>query len=685
MATAADIVKQLRKDHGDEIASMGAKFLDCPRLPTGIFPFDLASGGGFPMGKMSIVFGPESSGKCHAWGDSILMADGTTKEVQYIKKGDSLMGVDSSPRTVTGVGSGFGQLYEITPVKGGGTFTVNGDHQLHLVCTHDQGYRKKGDLVQISVKDYLQKSKDWKIYHHLYRVGVEFPEKKLSIDPYFLGLWLGDGSSSNMQVYSVSTEIIDWLQEYADSLGGSLSVYDRESPCPGYAIVGTTIREAMRDLGLFNQKHIPQRFLINSRENRLRLLAGLIDTDGAKGSGSSCVFYSAQESLCKQVQWLAQSLGYYASTSFKKTSCSGKQFDSWYVYISMDDPSELPLLLEYKRPEVWKRAGSCLTSRFTVTPVKEGAFYGFEVDGDHLYLTDGFIVNHNTNLALMAIAKGQLLYPDKVAVFIDIENAYNSEWAEMLGVDNSRVIHVQPDYAEQVVDIAEGFLHASDVFCVVVDSVAALITSNEIKNSAETAVVGGASLVVGKLVRKATRAQLQARKTTGFAPALICINQIRLKIGVMFGDPETQPGGNALRFASSFTVRVYGKNIIEKSVNAVMPLYKETSLVIKKWKMPILAVSSVYRMQTLTADGHGPGFVKDWNTISTYLKELDYLSKAGSSGWVMMGETYKTLGDCEAALYSNPAMLQEVKSTIIAELLAQGSIAPPDSDGEIPE
>jgi len=683
MSSASEITKKLQKDYGPSIAKRGSDdYVDTPRLPTGIFPFDLASGGGFPMGRVSIVFGPESSGKCHAKGDRVLMFNGGSKPVEEVKVGDILMGVDSTPRTVLGIGGGFGDLFRITPVKGGGAFHVNEDHQLHLVCTQNQGFRRKGDKVQVSVKDYLTKSKDWKIYHHIYRVGVDFPAKQVSLSPYFLGLWLGDGSSTNMQVYSTSEEIIDWLQGYADNLGGTLSVYDRESPCPGYAIVGTHLRDVMNSFNLFGNKHIPDRYLYNSREVRLGLLAGLIDTDGAKGSGSSCTYYASNQELCAQVQWLAQSLGYYASTSFKKTTCNGNSFDSWVVYISMDDPTELPLLLEYKRPDMRSRAGSCLTSRFTVDAVGAGEFFGFEVGGDHLYMTDNFIVNHNTNVVLKAIGRGQLIYPDKVAVFVDAEHAFDPVWARALGVNTDKLIVIHPEYAEQAVDMIEAFLYASDVFCVTLDSIAALSTQNEIESSAEKASVGGASLIIGKLFKKATVSFNRMRNQGQMPPAFIGINQIRIKIGQMFGDPEIMPGGNSIKFASSFTVRIYGKNLMDKKLHPVLPSYKETSIIIRKWKMPICAPTAVYNMQMLEAGGKHPGHVEDWATLKSYLAELDYLNKGDKGGWILFGDSYPTLDAVRSYLYGNDDVLMEVQSSIITEVLAKGSMSPKEETEE---
>lgn len=290
--------------------------------------------------------------------------------------------------------------------------------------------------------------------------------------------------------------------------------------------------------------------------------------------------------------------------------------------------------------------------------------------------------SNKTNVVLKAIGQGQRLYPDKQAVFVDAESAFDPDWATLMGVDVSKLIVVTPEYAEQAVDMIEAFLYAEDVFVVALDSIAALSTQNEIESSAEKAAVGGASLVIGKLFKKATVSFNRMRNQGHMPPAFIGINQIRHKIGVMYGDPETMPGGNAIKFASSFTVRLYGKNILEKKINPTMPAYKETNIIIKKWKMPILSVNAQFLMQMLEADGKHPGHVEDWNTVSNYLKELDYLGKADKGGWNMFGQVYKTLEECKQALYSAPDMLAETKATIISELISNGGIAPVKDEEE---
>jgi hypothetical protein len=164
----------------------------------------------------------------------------------------------------------------------------------------------------------------------------------------------------------------------------------------------------------------------------------------------------------------------------------------------------------------------------------------------------------------------------------------------------------------------------------------------------------------------------------GFSPAFICINQIRIKIGVMFGDPETLSGGNAQKYFSSLTLRIYGKNVMDKKIHPVMPVYKNASVVVKKWKMPILSVNAEFDMAMLPMGDRGAGYVEDWNTISTYLKELDYLTKGAKTGWEMFGEKYATLDAARTFLYADPQLLYEAKQTIIKELLARGQIGAPD-------
>ncbi len=291
--------------------------------------------------------------------------------------------------------------------------------------------------------------------------------------------------------------------------------------------------------------------------------------------------------------------------------------------------------------------------------------------------------SNKTNIVLLTIASAQRMYPEHKVVFVDAEHAFDMAWAEKMGVDAERIIVVQPEHAEQAADLIEAFQYAEDVCMIALDSIAALATQKEIENSVETMAVGGASLTVGRLYRKVTVAGNRIANQGKTPPAFIAINQIRTKIGVMFGNPETMPGGNPPKFASSMTLRVYGKNVMDKKISTVMPAYKEVNCVIQKWKCPILAINATYTMQMVEGAGRPVGFISDWNTVSSYMKELDYLSKAEKGGWVMNGEIYPTLEACRDTLYGDIHMLADMKQTIIQELVDKGQ-GLEESTGELP-
>jgi hypothetical protein len=137
----------------------------------------------------------------------------------------------------------------------------------------------------------------------------------------------------------------------------------------------------------------------------------------------------------------------------------------------------------------------------------------------------------------------------------------------------------------------------------------------------------------------------------------------------MFGNPETMPGGNAIRFAAALIIRIYGKNKMDVKVHAVLPAYKETNITITKWKVPIIGVAAIYDMLMVPNGDQKPGYVYDWPTLRKFLTELDYLSKDGKTGWLLFGEKYKTQEAAKQALYGDPAILAEAQAQIILDCL----------------
>ncbi len=153
-----------------------------------------------------------------------------------------------------------------------------------------------------------------------------------------------------------------------------------------------------------------------------------------------------------------------------------------------------------------------------------------------------------TTLALHAVAEAQRA--GGTAAFIDAEHALDTSYAERLGVDVDNLLVSQPDFGEQALEIAEILIRSGGVDIIVIDSVAALVPRAEIDGNVGDAHVGLQARLMSHAMRKFTG--VLNRSNT----VLIFINQIRMKIGVMFGNPETTTGGNALKFYSSVRIDI---------------------------------------------------------------------------------------------------------------------------------
>jgi recombination protein RecA len=287
-----------------------------------------------------------------------------------------------------------------------------------------------------------------------------------------------------------------------------------------------------------------------------------------------------------------------------------------------------------------------------------------------------------TTLAMKAIATYQKTHPQNKCVFIDVENSYSTEWGAKMGIDNSELIYVLPDTAEQVVDIVQAVLDTEDVGVIVIDSLAAMISANEGVSSADKAVVGGSGLVVGKLYRKCTLGLSKARRLGRF-PTIIAINQVRTKIGVMFGDPSVMPGGGSFKFASSLTVKVHGKNIKDPKIDPGLAVFKEVTGTIQKWKVPIVSQVVKFTMATINNAEYDleVGRVEDYASIEKYLADMGQLGKtADGKKWFLFDTEFKTKGAIKEYLISNPSELADVRAFIIGEVLKKTMIKPNDDD-----
>lgn len=344
-------------------------------------------------------------GKCLGGGTPVLMYSGEVRKVEEIQVGDLLMGPDSTPRKVLSLARGRETMYRVAPAKGD-AYVVNESHILSLRMSGT------GRIVDISVHDYLQETSNFRRLAKGWRTGVEFSEKEQPIPPYILGVWLGDGSTSGPILHSVDAPVIREWRAYAESLGMAVTDRAAGAACGAYAISNgkgsraeNVVTRALRDLGVVGNKHVPLVYATGSRQQRLELLAGIVDTDGHLDSNCYEVV-SVLKQLADGVAYVARSLGlaayvYPCTKGIKSTGFSG----AYYRVRISGDIDTVPVRLDRRRAAERRQIKNVLNTGITVTPLGEGDYYGFEIDGDRRFLLGDFTVTHNTFMSLLVAAR----------------------------------------------------------------------------------------------------------------------------------------------------------------------------------------------------------------------------------------------------------------------------------------
>ena len=265
-----------------------------------------------------------------------------------------------------------------------------------------------------------------------------------------------------------------------------------------------------------------------------------------------------------------------------------------------------------------------------------------------------------TTVALHAVAEVQKM--GGKAVYIDAENAMDLSYAKALGVDTSDLILSQPDTGEEGLQIADMLVTSGAIDIIVVDSVAALVPRAEIEGEMGDAHVGLQARLMSQALRKLSGS---INKTRTIA---IFINQIREKVGVMFGNPETTPGGRALKFYSTIRLEVRRAEQIKSGSDIIGNRVKIK--VVKNKVAPPCKVAEVDIM-------YGEGVSKTGELLDMAV-EKDIIKKSGS--WFSYGDDRIGQGRENAKTYlkEHPDMMKEVT----AKVRAAYGIASPDEEQE---
>ncbi len=255
-----------------------------------------------------------------------------------------------------------------------------------------------------------------------------------------------------------------------------------------------------------------------------------------------------------------------------------------------------------------------------------------------------------TTLALHAIAESQKR--GGIAAFIDAEHAFDSSYARKLGVDIENLLISQPDNGEQALEITENLIRSGAIDIIVIDSVAALTPKSEIEGEMGDSKMGLQARLMSQALRKLTATISKTRC------CCIFINQLREKIGVMFGNPETTTGGNALKFYAS--VRIDIRKVTQIKEGDVVTGNRVRVKVVKNKVAPPFRTAEVDIV-------YGEGFSKIGEIIDIGV-EKDIIKKSGS--WFSYGETKLGQGRdaLKQLLLDNPELCDELEAKIREKL-----------------
>ena len=406
-----------------------------------------------------LIGGNTGSGKCLAKGTLILMYDGTYKKVEDIKVDDFIMSADSQPTKVIGTCSGIEEMFSISQ-KRGMTYIVNKSHVLSLKPTGKPLIKKFGETLNIEVSSFLKLFKSNQKNLLGYKLGVDFPEKELELDPYILGLWLGDGSCSEGAITTLDSEIKEEIYNFAKSINNNIRIDSSSNKrCPTYYITagrhqsiiqldenknfikefknscdasrklkisasnisqaaikewrsggyfwkrkednGVPFRLILKSLKVLNNKHIPFNFSRNSRKNRLELLAGLVDSDGHYSNESGYEVIQKNEQLANDIVWLCRSLGFYSSIKPKTATMKRKDGTIYSCPVFRIQiygaVHNIPCRLPRKKAKVNTPNKDNTRGQLTIKSIGKGEYYGFELEGSKLFFLEDFTVTHNTS------------------------------------------------------------------------------------------------------------------------------------------------------------------------------------------------------------------------------------------------------------------------------------------------
>ena len=658
------VLAEVKKRYGDTSIRKGSKILQPDRISTGTFVIDFATLGGIGCSRSSHVVGERHAGKAQKLEAKVLTPDGWVM-FKDVSVGDYVIGSGGQPTRVAGVyPRGVIESYKVS-FTDKSELVVGKDH-LWQVQSRKQAHTTGNHFVKTTDELFNSRLRDKNSGMCKYRIPtvspVEFSSVEVPIEPYLLGVMLANGNLSNS--IDVATNDVDIMAHANSALKGSgvivaertyaegtrhWGVYDREKK-----VKNTTIT-SLRVMGLWGKlsrdKFIPEIYLRASIEDRISLLNGLMDCDGStvyldnvKNKGhAGARYHSYSRYLALGVQELVQSLGGTASIAQQYR----KDDDVYEQVVSVVLPKGIPTFIACKKKveayEGRKRRGP-IRSISHISPDDDCEMLCISVEAeDNLYVTEEYIVTHNSMLSNKIIANAQRQFPDKKVILLDTEGTFESVWAEKLGVDIDALEVAECETGEMALDIADAILQSIETSLVVVDSIAAMEPMKERESSAEDHLVAFHAKLIAEFVRKTTSIMIEERRR-GHYVTLLNLNQFRSDIGGYGMNPRKIPGGRALGHATSFDIIMKNKENKGSDSNDMQTVtYNEHTYTITKNKMnngPRTGEFVLVREYN-EATGMMEGDVDDAKTVFSVAKKFGFVGGAGKNQWLEFLD-YKT-------------------------------------------
>jgi deoxycytidine triphosphate deaminase len=357
-------------------------------------------------------------GKALALTTEVPTPDGWT-EMQYLEVGDEVFGLDGRPTKVVAATDFMADrpCYEVL-LSDGSSFIADEQHQWATLTKADRVRRGQGvDVAPTSrttkeLADTLRAGREWN--HHIPLAGVaQYAERELPIDPYVLGVWLGDGTTTKAEITTADEQVVDEIRGAGYELHRTAAVYgwriggtpeDRVRDEAGRFATGDTFQGKLRALAVLGDKHVPAEYLVAGPEQRLALLQGLMDSDGFADGIGRCEFVSTLPHLADAVAELAASLGLRPVQRKKRVTLDGiEQAPAYQVKFT----PHLPVFrLERKLARL---APKLRQSRFravvAVRPVPSVPVRCIEVAAaDGVFLVGrSYVPTHNSSLGLLGL------------------------------------------------------------------------------------------------------------------------------------------------------------------------------------------------------------------------------------------------------------------------------------------